>query len=130
MVTLSNIITNPNLMMVHFIPFNQDEFGPISGGHINYAVRCGLFVAGRTSLLRAVCYTLSQMFGSIVGALFLWSKFFGNNWPAARAFVLVQTLTMKLFLTADKCSSQKCWLVTIFYLSHLFLRTCYGRILG
>jgi glycerol uptake facilitator-like aquaporin len=37
------------------------------------------------SFIRALCYTFSQMLGSIFGALFLWA-IFGNNWPAARAF--------------------------------------------
>lgn len=60
-------------------------FGPLSGGHINSAVSLGLFVAGRTSLIKTICYTLSQMAGSVFGAFFLWS-IFGNNWPAARAF--------------------------------------------
>jgi hypothetical protein len=42
-------------------------------------------VAGRTSFVKTLCYTLSQMLGSVFGALFLWA-IFGNSWPAARAF--------------------------------------------
>jgi glycerol uptake facilitator-like aquaporin len=44
-----------------------------------------LFIAGRTSLIKTLCYTLSQMLGSVWGALMLW-HIFGSNWPAARAF--------------------------------------------
>eukprot|EP00597_Dinobryon_sp_UTEXLB2267_P004606 CAMPEP_0170065186 /NCGR_PEP_ID=MMETSP0019_2-20121128/5366_1 /TAXON_ID=98059 /ORGANISM="Dinobryon sp., Strain UTEXLB2267" /LENGTH=306 /DNA_ID=CAMNT_0010271989 /DNA_START=152 /DNA_END=1072 /DNA_ORIENTATION=+ len=88
MVTLN--LQNPNLMMVAAsfgfgILTLAQIFGPLSGGHINSAVSLGLFAAGRTSLVKTVCYTLSQMLGSVFGALFLWS-IFGNNWPAARAF--------------------------------------------
>lgn len=45
------------------------------GGHINNAVSFALFVAGRISLLRAFCFTVCQMLGSIFGALFLWAIF-------------------------------------------------------
>ncbi len=88
MVTLN--LPNPNLMMVAAsfgfgILTLAQIFGPLSGGHINSAVSLGLFVAGRTSLVKTVCYTLSQMLGSVFGALFLWA-IFGSNWPAARAF--------------------------------------------
>ncbi len=88
MVTLN--LDNPNLMMIAAsfgfgIMCLAQIFGPLSGGHINSAVSLGLFVAGRTSLIRTLCFTLSQMLGSVFGALFLWA-IFGNNWPAARAF--------------------------------------------
>jgi glycerol uptake facilitator-like aquaporin len=88
MVTLN--LPNPNLMMVAAsfgfgILTLAQIFGPLSGGHINSAVSLGLFVAGRTSFIRTLCFTLSQMLGSVFGALFLWA-IFGNNWPAARAF--------------------------------------------
>lgn len=88
MVTLN--IPNPNLMMVAAsfgfgILTLAQIFGPLSGGHINSAVSLGLFVAGRTSFIRTLCFTLSQMLGSVFGALFLWA-IFGSNWPAARAF--------------------------------------------
>lgn len=88
MVTLN--LPNPNLMMVAAsfgfgILVLAQIFGPLSSAHINSAVSLGLFVAGRTSLVRTLCYTLSQMWGSIFGALFLWA-IFGTNWPAARAF--------------------------------------------
>jgi MIP family channel proteins len=88
MVTLN--LANPNLMMVAAsfgfgILTLAQIFGPLSGGHINSAVSLGLFVAGRTSLIKTICYTLSQMLGSVFGALFLW-MIFGSSWPAARAF--------------------------------------------
>lgn len=88
MVTLN--LSNPNLMMVAAsfgfgIMVLAQFIGPLSGGHINCAVSLGLLVAGRISFIRTLCYTFSQMGGSVLGAFFLWS-IFGNNWPAARAF--------------------------------------------
>ena len=88
MVTLNEV--NPNLMQVAaafgFCIMCLAQFiGPLSGGHINSAVSLALFVGGRTSFIRALCYTLSQMFGSVIGALCLWA-IFGSNCPAARAF--------------------------------------------
>ena len=88
MVTLN--LPNPNLMMVAAsfgfgILVLAQIFGPLSGGHINCAVSFGLFIAGRTSLIKTFCFTMSQMLGSIFGALFLWA-IFGSHWPAARAF--------------------------------------------
>ena len=82
---------NPNLMIIAAafgfgILVLAQIFGPLSGGHINSAVSLGLFCAGRTSLIKTLCYTLAQMCGSVFGALFLWA-IFGNNWPGpARAF--------------------------------------------
>jgi glycerol uptake facilitator-like aquaporin len=83
-------LANPNLMMVAAsfgfgILCLAQIFGPLSGAHINCAVSFGLFVSGRCSFMRALCFTLSQMLGSVFGALFLW-MIFGSNWPAARAF--------------------------------------------
>lgn len=88
MVTLN--LPNPNLMMVAAsfgfgIMCLASIFGALSGGHINSAVSLGLFIAGRTSLIKTLCYTLSQMLGSVWGALMLW-HIFGDHWPAARAF--------------------------------------------
>ena len=88
MVTLN--LPNPNLMMVAAsfgfgIMCLAQFVGPLSGGHINCAVTFALFIAGRVSFFRLCAYTFSQMWGSILGALFLWA-IFGNNWPAARAF--------------------------------------------
>lgn len=83
-------LPSPNLMTVASsfgfgIMVLAQFVGPLSGGHINCAVTWALFVAGRVSLVKCICYTASQMWGSIFGALFLWA-IFGNNWPAARAF--------------------------------------------
>jgi MIP family channel proteins len=88
MVTLN--LANPNLMMVAAsfgfgIMCLAQFVGPISGGHINCAVSFALFLAGRVSFIRTLCYTFSQMLGSVFGALFLWA-IFGDHWPAARAF--------------------------------------------
>nr|ACT34032.1 aquaporin [Eurosta solidaginis] len=41
--------------------------GNISGGHVNPAVTIGLLVAGRVTVLRAVCYIIFQCLGSIAG---------------------------------------------------------------
>ena len=83
-------LPKPNLLMIALsfgfgILTLAQIVGPLSGGHINCAVSFGLFLAGRTSFLRCVAYTISQMLGSVFGALFLWA-IFGNDWPAARAF--------------------------------------------
>lgn len=88
MVTLA--LSNPNLMMVAAsfgfgILVLAQFVGPLSGGHINSAVSFALWIGGRISFVRCVAYTLSQMLGSVLGALVLWS-IFGSNWPAARAF--------------------------------------------
>ena len=88
MVTLN--LEHPNLMMVAAsfgfgIMCLAQFVGPLSGGHINCAVSFALFIAGRISFVRCVCYTFSQMFGAIWGAIFL-LMIFGNRWPAARAF--------------------------------------------
>jgi glycerol uptake facilitator-like aquaporin len=88
MVTLN--LSNPNLFMIAAsfgfgIMVLSQFVGPLSGGHINNAVSLALFVGGRISFVRLVCYNFSQMAGSTLGAFFLWS-IFGNHWPAARAF--------------------------------------------
>lgn len=88
MVTLA--LPNPNLMMVAAsfgfgIMCLAQFVGPLSGGHINCAVSFGLFLGGRTSLVKTFCYTIAQMIGSVLGATFLLA-IFGTNWPAARAF--------------------------------------------
>jgi glycerol uptake facilitator-like aquaporin len=49
------------------------------GGHINCAVSFALFLAGRISFIKALCYTLSQMLGAVMGALFLWVLFLFFN---------------------------------------------------
>jgi MIP family channel proteins len=47
-------------------------FGGISGGHINPAVSLSLFLTGRISALRWICYTIAQMIGAVWGAA--WTK--------------------------------------------------------
>jgi len=88
MVTLN--LPNANLFMIassfgFTIMVLAQIFGPLSGGHINCAVSFGLFIAGIVSFQKFAAYTIFQMVGSVLGALFLWA-IFGNNWPAARAF--------------------------------------------
>ncbi len=66
MVTLN--LDSPNLMMVAAsfgfgIMVLAQFVGPLSGGHINCAVSFALWVGGRVSLVRTVCYTFSQMGG-------------------------------------------------------------------
>jgi aquaporin-5 len=92
MVTLNDELdVNQNLMQVAAsfgfgIMVIAQLVGPLSGGHINCAVSFALFVGGRISFIRLVCYTLSQMAGSVFGALFLWA-IFGTHWQGgARAF--------------------------------------------
>ena len=89
MVTLANK-SNPNLMQVAVsfgfgILVLAQFVGPLSGGHINCAVSFALWIGGRISAVRMLAYTFFQCFGSIFGALVLWS-IFGPHWPAARAF--------------------------------------------
>ena len=45
--------------------------GHVSGGHINPAVTCGMFVARRISLVRAILYIISQCVGAIVASALL-----------------------------------------------------------
>lgn len=45
--------------------------GPLSGGHINCAVSLALFLGGRISGIRLVCYTASQMAGAFFGGIIL-----------------------------------------------------------
>src|SRR4051812_733422 len=64
MVTLA--LPNPNLMMVAAsfgfgIMVLAQFVGPLSGGHINCAVSFALWIGGRVSLVRTICYTFSQM---------------------------------------------------------------------
>ena len=44
------------------------SIGHISGGHINPAVTCGMLVARKITIARAVLYIISQCLGAISGA--------------------------------------------------------------
>lgn len=53
--------------------------GPLSGGHINCAVSFALFLGGRISGYRFVCYTAAQMAGAFFGGIIL-LIIFGTNY--------------------------------------------------
>lgn len=59
--------------------------GPLSGGHINCAVSFALFLGGRISGVRFVCYTLSQMAGAFAGAIVL-LMIFGTSYKGGQTF--------------------------------------------
>lgn len=44
----------------------------MSGCHINPAVTCGLLVAGKISLVRAIFYIIAQCAGAVAGTASLW----------------------------------------------------------
>lgn len=62
-----------------------------------------IYSGGRISLLRAACYTLSQMLGSILGAVFLWG-IFGDNWCVLRLthFKIYMRLRLPLRLSCNE----------------------------
>jgi aquaporin Z len=54
-------------------------FGPISGGHFNPAVTCGLVAAGRHPASEAIPYIVVQVLGAIVAAYVLFFVATGQN---------------------------------------------------
>jgi len=71
---------NPNLVEIAMsfgfgIMVIAQLVGPLSGGHINCAVSFALFLGGRITAKRFVCYLLCQMAGAFLGALFLLATF-------------------------------------------------------
>jgi len=89
------------------------SIGHISGGHINCAVTFGLVLSGHTAIVEGVAYFVSQMFGSVVGALILLliyspeqdqtdglgSNGVSNGWSWSNAFVGEIAGTCLLMLT-------------------------------
>ncbi|PIA50281.1 hypothetical protein AQUCO_01300787v1 [Aquilegia coerulea] len=53
----------------------------ISGGHVNPAVTFGMTVGGHISILTAIFYWISQLFGSIMACLLLKASTAGNPVP-------------------------------------------------
>jgi aquaporin PIP len=47
------------------------SIGHVSGGHINPAVTLGLFLMGKLSAARALCYMFCQFAGAVLGSAFL-----------------------------------------------------------
>ena len=54
--------------------------GAISGGHFNPAVTFGFLVSGRQSLLSAIGYWISQLFGAVVASAILRGVFPESVW--------------------------------------------------
>lgn len=54
-------------------------FGGVSGAHINPAVTFGIALVGRISPIHAVCYVVSQLLGSVFGALLVRVIYYTTN---------------------------------------------------
>jgi aquaporin Z len=87
--------------------------GPISGGHFNPAVTCGLAVAGRFSKAEVIPYIVVQVIGGIVAAAFFyfillgapagkWNDFIAisNIYGGEGHFPLLQVAVIEIVLTA------------------------------
>jgi MIP family channel proteins len=59
--------------------------GPLSGAHINCAVSFALWLGGRISGKRMVCYTAAQMAGAFAGGIIL-LIIFGTNYEGGTTF--------------------------------------------
>jgi len=78
---------NPNLVEIAMsfgfgIMVIAQLVGPLSGGHINCAVSFALFLGGRITATRFVCYLLCQLAGAFFGGIFLLATF-GNSYQGA-----------------------------------------------
>ena len=87
--------------------------GPISGGHSNPAVTCGLIAAGRFETKEAVPYIIAQLIGGIAAAVVFyvilagapagkWNDFvaISNIYGGAGHFPLFQVALIEIVLTA------------------------------
>jgi aquaporin Z len=87
--------------------------GPISGGHFNPAVTCGLVVAGRCPTSDAIPYIIAQLVGGIAAAAVFyvilagapagkWNDFvaISNIYGGAGHFPLFQVALIEIVLTA------------------------------
>src|ERR1700758_2586136 len=74
--------------------------GDVSGAHLNPAVTCGFWLAGRLPVAAVVPYIVSQLIGAFAASALIWSLFhhatLGATHPAgpwAQSFVLETVLT-------------------------------------
>jgi len=87
--------------------------GPISGGHFNPAVTCGLVVAGRCPTSDAIPYIIAQLIGGIAAAVVFsiilagaptgkWNDFvaISNIYGGAGHFPMLQVALIEIVLTA------------------------------
>jgi aquaporin Z len=87
--------------------------GPISGGHFNPAVTCGLAAAGRFSVTEVIPYIVAQLVGGIVAAAVFyvvlsgapagkWNDFvaISNIYGGEGHFPLMQVALIEIVLTA------------------------------
>jgi aquaporin Z len=87
--------------------------GPISGGHFNPAVTCGLVVAGRCPTSDAIPYIIAQLVGGIAAAAVFavilagaptgkWNDFvaISNIYGGAGHFPMLQVALLEIVLTA------------------------------
>ncbi|XP_063711465.1 uncharacterized protein LOC134839772 [Symsagittifera roscoffensis] len=97
-------------------------FNDISGGHVNNAVSFAMFLMGRISAIRCICYTVAQVGGAAMGSLIIQKIWNDNDYACGKIellkdnhlLVAVETLfTMLLILVvlvaaeADRSSTIK-----------------------
>jgi len=73
-------IETPNLMIIAscfgFAVMAIAQFtGPLSGAHLNIAVSFALFLGGRISLIRCLCFGIAQLIGFVLGGSFVYAIF-------------------------------------------------------